>query len=474
MMKKLFCVWVCFCSFLLQADIWVPDRAAGPDLPAWVSFDYAEGRFLYVDAAAEASDADGSVDKPFSTITAALNQAKPHDEIIIAAGDYHERLRIRQPHITLRADALHQARVISPNDDRSVYFALRIDAGAHHTRVIGLDISGGYFYTVSLESTWSQNNPERKGVSHVLLSQNRFHASGRDVMKLKPMVEHVVIERNEIFNSGQRDSSNAEGIDNVNAHFMTVQDNYIHSIATTGVYAKGGARNSVIQRNLIRDVGSAGILVGFDTSPDFFDLAENPEMYEAINTMVDNNIIDGTGNSGIGVYAAKNSLIRHNTVLNSAQTYHAALFFGNVLHGRRADGKRPPAIDVEVVGNIFHTKGNNPVLNIRHMRDRQVGPLSSLTGMPQMRMNGYAVASGRVNFSDGRPDSRLHQRSTLPDWQRHSGSDEGSKVGELALGVNYRSTINGEPFMVETSGVAYDYFMNERQSRTSAGAVVNQ
>lgn len=471
-MRQLMVVFILVISCSVAATVWSPDRPAANDLPDWVSYKYNEGRFLYVDASAVADVADGSSEKPFQTINEALSQAMPHDEIIIAAGTYHETLRIRRPHITLRADALHQAKVVSPHDDREIFFALRIDAGAHNTRIIGLDISGGYYYTVTLESGWSQSNSDRNGVSHVLLSQNRLHGSGRDVVKLKPMVQHVVLERNEIFHSGQRDSSNAEGIDNVNAHHMIVQDNYIHSIATTGVYAKGGARHSVIQRNLIRDVGFAGILVGFDTSPDFFDRTANPDMYEAIQTRVDNNIIDGTGASGIGVYAAKDTLIRHNTVLNSAQTYHAALYFGNVLQGRREDGKRPPAVDVKAFGNVFHTKGNNPVVSIRYMRDRQVGPLSGLSGMPVMADNVYATSSGRVGFSDSRPDSRLFQSSGLQRWQQHIGSDEGSKTGELSLGAGYRIFLDGSPALLDQLHIEHDYYFNRRQPPNAIGAVL--
>ena len=470
-MRQLIVFITLFFSWSLPAAVWSPERPAATDLPDWVSFEYNTGRFLYVDASARAADADGSVEKPFATINSALEQARPHDEIIIAAGTYHENLRIRRPHITLRADSLHQAKIISPNDDRSVFFALRIDAGAHHTRIIGLDIFGGYYYTVSLESTWSQSNLDRTGVSKVLLSQNRLHGSGRDVVKLKPMVQHVVLERNEIFHSGQRDSSNAEGLDNVNAHHMTVQDNYIHSIATTGVYAKGGARQSVIQRNLIRDVGFAGILVGFDTSPDFFDREANPEMYEALETKVDNNIIDGTGASGIGVYAAKDTLIRHNTVLNSAQKFHAALFFGNVLQGRRDDGKRPPAKNVKAFGNVFHTKGNNPVVSIRYMRDRQVGPLSGLNGMPVMADNVYATSSGRVRFADGRPDSRLFQSSGLQRWQQHIGSDEGSQSGDLVLGARYEVLLDNKPVLLNSLYLDVDFNLEHREPANQIGAV---
>lgn len=472
-MKHLVIILCLMFSCSVPATIWHTDRQLAADAPEWVNLGPATGRFIYVDASASASgtEADGSVEKPYPTIKTALAKADPHDEIIIAPGLYQENLRISKPHITLRAKELHQAKVVSPLNDKSVYFALRIDAGAHYARVIGLDISGGYYYTVSLESNWAQDKPDQKGVSYVLLSQNRLHGSGRDTIKLKPWVQHVVIERNEIFNSGQRDSKNAEGIDNVNAHFMTVQDNYIHSIATTGLYAKGGARNTVIQRNYIRNTGSAGVLVGFDTSPAFFDLSTNPEMYEAINTRVDNNIIDGTQNSGIGVYAAKNTLIRHNTVLNSAQRYHAALFFGNALQDRRPEGKRPPSVGVEVYANIFYVNSTNPLVSIRYINDATLGPLSALQGMPVMANNVYGTTGSRIGFADGRPDSLLLQSADLAKWQRHIGSDQGAQAGELSVTDDYRILLNKNLLAGTTPLVSHDYFLKTRSHSSWAGAV---
>lgn len=37
---------------------------------------------------------------------------------------------------------------------------------------------------------------------------------------------------------------------------MHVHDCYIHNIATNGVYPKGGARNAIIERNLIMNCGT--------------------------------------------------------------------------------------------------------------------------------------------------------------------------------------------------------------------------
>lgn len=469
-MKKTWLFFLCAISIQVEAAIWSVTRPANPDLPGWVSFDYSQGRLIHVDVAGVGDNSDGSIEHPFTSIGAALQVAKPNDEIIIAPGEYRESLRIRAPSITLRSASLHQARIINPYDDPDVYFALRIDAAAHNTRIIGLDISGGYYYTVSLESEWSGSASGKEGVQYVLLSQNRLHGSGRDVVKLKPLVKHVVIERNEIFDSGKRSDQNAEGIDNVNAHYLTVQDNFIHNTATTAIYVKGGASHSVIQRNYIRDAGFGGILVGFDTSPDFFDLTINPEMFEALQTVVKNNIINGTGAAGIGVYAAKDTTLLHNTVLNAAKTHHAALFFGNTLQNRDINAQRPPAENIRAYGNVFHSIGRNPVVSIRFMQDRELGALSALKGMPLLGANLYASAQGSVSFTDTRPDSNLTTRS-LQNWQQHTGSDHGSRQGRISLGIDYLILVDDQPAYLRDIFVEDNYYGEKREQPLRIGAM---
>jgi hypothetical protein len=60
------------------------------------------------------------------------------------------------------------------------------------------------------------------------------------------------VRRCEIHNTGRIyptgtpvDDMNAEGIDNVNGSRMLVEDNWIHDIATNGLYFKGGAADVV-------------------------------------------------------------------------------------------------------------------------------------------------------------------------------------------------------------------------------------
>jgi hypothetical protein len=140
-----------------------------------------------------------------------------------------------------------------------------------------------------------------------------LHDSKYDVIKIKPNCDYITIRNNEIYNSGQAfpgrptGEDNAEGIDNVNGDNMKVQKNYIHDICSNAVYAKGGATDALNENNRIERAYGGGILVGFDTSPEFFDLTVNPQYFENIGGVVRNNLIVGTGLVGIGLYASKDA-----------------------------------------------------------------------------------------------------------------------------------------------------------------------
>src|SRR5688572_3226060 len=128
---------------------------------------------------------------------------------------------------------------------------------------------------------------------------------------MAPKGNRVTIRRCEIFNSGRLyppgtpfDNKNAEGIDNVSSDFTLVQDCYVHDIATTGVYFKGGATDCIVERTRVERCGQAGILLGFDTSPEFFDTDANPRYFESIRCIARNCIVEDTNYAGIGLYAA--------------------------------------------------------------------------------------------------------------------------------------------------------------------------
>src|SRR5690606_31840983 len=220
-------------------------------------------------------------------------------------------------------------------------------------------------------------------------------------------------------------------IDNVNGDGMVVEDSHIHDTATTGLYFKGGARNVVIQRNRIENTGDAGILVGFDTSPEYFDLSVNPQYYEAIGGIVRNNVVRNTRLAGIGLYASKDTVVANNTIVNAASGGHSAIFFGVTLQDYDPRAGRPANVNPKIVDNLV-IQNNNRCVEIRH--SSELGGLSGLSGSPGTNWNGYG--NGCV-FRDGRPGGGFSQ-GNLSQWRNALNVDANSKQAAYAVDANGR------------------------------------
>src|SRR5690606_18223361 len=147
------------------------------------------------------------------------------------------RLRVR---LTLRSAPGTRAHIhCDPDTPDSV--TVQIDPGASGSVLSNLEISGGHYYGVMLQTNWYQGRPDTDtGASDVLLEDLVIRDTGRDGIKVTPRSRRVTIRRVEIHGTGRRDPSNADGIDNVNGDGMVVEDSYIHDTATSGLYFKGG------------------------------------------------------------------------------------------------------------------------------------------------------------------------------------------------------------------------------------------
>ena len=301
-----------------------PAPGVGPRAGVGVGADPANG--IYVSPTGNDSTATGSIAAPYRSINSALAAARPGDTIVLRGGVYREgaNVRVRAPNITIKSSegewAVIDLTTYDPghNEDSGVYFDVDSSGG----KLQSVEVMGG-FYAVCMETRWDWGQADRSGASNITIEDCVLHDSLYDVVKVKPNCDNVTIRCNEIYNSGRafvgsshNGEENAEGIDNVNGNNMAVQNNYIHDIISTAVYAKGGARDALIENNWIEQAYAAGIMVGFDASPEFFDLAINPLYYENIRGVVRNNLIIGTGWEGIGLYASEDALVHNNTMVN--------------------------------------------------------------------------------------------------------------------------------------------------------------
>ncbi|HNR91310.1 MAG TPA: right-handed parallel beta-helix repeat-containing protein [Dokdonella sp.] len=387
----------------------------------------------------------GSAAQPFRTLNHVLSPANG----IVQAGDivtvrgpagantYAEcevRLRVR---LTLRSppgERAHIACGLGVPDS----VAVQIDPNASGSVLTHLEISGGFYYGVFLQTYWYQGGGENeRGASDVLLDDLLIHHTGRDAIKITPHSDRVTIRNSEIHHSGAiyppgtpLDDMNAEGIDNVNGSGMVVEDNWIHHTATTCVYFKGGATDVIVQRNRLEDCGVAGVLVGFDTSPEFFDLQANPGYYEAIRGIVRNNVVRRAGYAGIGLYASRDSIVANNTIIDTATLGHAALYFGVTFQDWEPQAARPPNLNPRLANNLV-IQGSGNSLRIRW--SSELGGLSGLTGASGSDYNGYYRSGGNCVFADNRPGSPLAGGGTLAQWRSHANADLNSLVAPFSV-----------------------------------------
>ena len=384
----------------------------------------------HVSTAGDDQRGDGSADRPFRTILRVLDDdggVAEHGDTIVVAGPpgnrYDEcdvRLRVR---VTIRSAPGERAHIhCDPDEPDSVTF--HIDPEASGSVLSNLEISGGHYYGVMLQTNWYQGAPAgTTGASDVVMEDLLIHGTGRDGIKVTPKSNNAVIRRVEIHDTGVRDRSNADGIDNVNGDGMLVEDSYIHDIASTGLYFKGGARDVVVQRNRIENTGDAGILVGFDTSVDYFDLEANPEYHEAIRGIVRNNLVRNTGHAGIGLYASRDALVANNTIINAGRNGQSALFYGITFQDWDSNAKRPPNVGAKVRNNLVLQDGA-PCVEVRW--SPELGGVSALAGSPGLDWNGYQDVSGDCRFVDLRPDSPLpllERGVGFGEWRSGMGTD---------------------------------------------------
>jgi len=416
----------------------------------------------------EGSDSlgDGSQGRPYRTINHALSVCSGGETILLYEGNYVEEVRIDLPNITIRPVDIINDHVIISNrlDDDNQSFAIWIHVDGSGCCLQNLEIMGGYYYGIKVETMWDWGEPERYGASDIIIEDCVIHDTGRDCIKITPNCNDITIRRCEIYRSGVGPANihadNAEGIDNVNGDHMIVQDCYIHDIATTGIYFKGGAQNCIVERNIIENTGFSGILIGFDTSTDYFDLEVNPDYYESINGVVRNNVIINTVYAGIGLYASKNSRVLNNTLINTAKEGMSPIFFGLSFQDWDPIANRPANVNPEIYNNLVYQGGiDSPMIQIRYTDE--LGGMSALEGPLKMDYNCY-YTSGNLYFEDRRPQSELYTDS-FAVWQDHINAERNSILNNPLLINGYELSLNSPCIDKGSELILVSYDVDEKE-----------
>lgn len=462
-----------------EVDTTVPDETLSP--PAAT---LSEGIHVAVDG--DDDTGDGSAAAPYRHIQFVLdNVAGPGDGLLLHAGQYDEAVRIRHSNLTLQAAEGEQAHIACPVsiDENEPILCVEIDAETEGVTLRGLEISGG-FYAIFLGSQWDyDDSPLDNLAAHdVLIEDCALHDTGRDVVKVPAGCDDVTIRRCEIYNSGMgyapgtpADEKNAEGIDAVNADRMHIADCYIHDTATSCAYVKGGSLHTVMERITAERCGDLGLVLGFDTSPEFFDTVVNPEYYENIGGVIRNSLVTETRYAGIGLFASRNAYVLHNTIRRAGSGGMAGIYLGVATQDYDPDAGRPDNFEPTIVGNIIDQSGLDfsTCFGIRHSVEDELGVLSGLAGAITLRDNLYFSSGVPCIFSDSRPDS-LFESEDFAGWQAHAaGFDEGSQLADPQLDADGRPA-DGSPAIdalaAPTVGVGFDVTGNPRSGAYDIGA----
>ena len=294
-----------------------------------------------------------------------------------------------------------------------------------------LAIQGG-FYGIKIDM--EANKPTRG----VTIRNCHIGSTGADCIK-SYAADNLLVEYCQIGPSGGRQADNAEGIDVVASVGVIIRGCIIEETSTNGVYLKGGTRDGIVERCLVRRTGHGRILLGQDTDLEYMrDHAAN----EAINCIARNNIVVDTQTAGLGTYSGKNISFVNNTLVNVARSGQAALWV--VTNGRGV-----PAEHVIFKNNIVVLGSDRPLLFIK-----------DADGLPDSDYNLFHAAGPVKIVREVSVDASFNRKWTLAQWQQAAGVDKHSKEADPRLDSRKYRPLENSPALgagTPIAGVEDDY-----------------
>ncbi|MBK8206816.1 MAG: right-handed parallel beta-helix repeat-containing protein [Planctomycetes bacterium] len=361
---------------------------------------------IYVATTGSDTTGTGAIGTPYATPRHAAQQAVAGDTIILRAGTYAGNVELNKDNLTLRSYTGEWAVIHMPNSGTTNVTLWVYNTG---TRIERLEISGGSPYSVHVV-------PPCNGCE---FADCKIH--GADWIGIKvSQPDNVTLRRCEIYDTGSV-TAGGMGIDCVNGDNILIQDCHFHDCNGTGIYLKGGLRNALVERNLVRNVAGDGILLGESTGVAFMDTVGNPELYEAIDGVVRNNIVANVAASGLVTYGSLRCKIYNNTVYNCATgTGGAGL---RLIKGAHAGYPDTPIKQTEFVNNIVVPgQASRPFVQVT---------TGSHDGTVIFNYNRYFnLGTPSGVFWDELVAATAAYNLSLAQWQTRTGFDTNSTTGD--------------------------------------------
>ncbi len=287
-----------------------------------------QGTTYYVATDGDDTTGVGTTDFPWATITHALDNADDGSTILVRAGTYTGRIRIRGSFatgVTVRSETPYMAKL--RNNDRVLTFYTN-SSGCEGITLEGFDIA--HNSASSSPIVVHIEGGGNGGVSRITLRNNILHDSfNNDIIKLNNSAVDVTIERNIFYNQGASD----EHIDINSVENITVQDNVFFndfsgsgrtddSVSASFIVIKDsnsdsdlyvGSRNINVRRNVFLNwqgsIGAGFLLIGED----------GMSYAEAFDVLVENNLFLGNSSSSMrapfGIKGGRDITFQSNTIV---------------------------------------------------------------------------------------------------------------------------------------------------------------
>lgn len=384
---------------------------------------------------------DGTLNKPFQTIQKAADTVRAGDTIEVLAGTYRENVRIGRlvGRGIGRADAWI---TLKPHDRAKVkveyyhpqfkgdlnaginlntfwFFPVHCDVEGDSSACVpvywsieGLEITGGALYNVKIDA------PEVK------ILQNNIHDSGADLIKLVRTANDVAIEGNELHHpkpvpvKGSGNLPNAQAIDIVGADRTHVANNYIHDIPSVGMFAKGNARNTIIENNRFEHIYGRAIQLGQLTGASFL----KDGKYETYDGIVRHNIIRNSDDVCLATASSKNARIYGNQCINvGMRSDDPKLRPRAAIYVAKESEVGQAGTDVEIRDNLIVLAPNAICPFV------QVAP-GAMTDDSTLRIdNNIYWQAGKTKAGFTWEDKGIYNAS-FDEWQRNARQDVKSRI----------------------------------------------
>jgi PKD repeat protein len=308
----------------------------------------AQAATIYVSPSGSDSNT-GTIGAPLATAAQAVSNASPGDTIYLRAGTYTltQPLNITTDNLTLASYTGETASITGTITDLNVLLYM-IYVTSNNVSLVGLDISGGSYFGVKLQSN-----------AGTVIQNCHIHDNGCDNIKMY-LADNVLFEACDMGPTGDRDPTDAQCINAVACNGGVVHDCHLHDSVQNGVYFKGGSTGCLIEQNLVERCAYAGILLGQDTDLEFM---RDGTQFEAINCVARNNIVENAGGAGIGTWSGDNIQVEDNTLYNVAQTYNGGLYIA-------WNSRNVPSQQITFKNNIVVVTSSRPMFFSIGLSDR--------------------------------------------------------------------------------------------------------